>query len=272
MGVYHVDTPLAEFRLFDKLPQEIRYMIWKAAAEEEEPRAVLLFSKPRSCNPVEFCAAYASPGLLHACSGSRKAATRNYPPHLDALLSNATHPLATPIYFDGERDTLVLANEATRALMASLKYDHRLSPEEKSSLPHADMWNSFCDIRSVVVFGNKLNSAQALSSSQEETTGRNRIILAARHLLEGRREESKTKSWSRDMYISHGANFWSQMKVASMLRLSDKWELVLKLQSNPFLHYERIDGGGRLLVVGQLVGVEQRRLDRREGVSDHHIQ
>ncbi|EKD17807.1 uncharacterized protein L3040_002178 [Drepanopeziza brunnea f. sp. 'multigermtubi'] len=272
MGLYHVDTPLTNFRLFYKLPQEIRDMIWKAAAEEEEPRAVLLFSKPQLCRPVEFCAAYANPGLLHACTGSRKAAIRKHPQHLGALLSNATHPLATPIYFDNKRDTLVLANEATRALLASLKYDHRLSPEAKSSLSYTDMWNCFCDIRSVVVFGNKLHSAEALSSSQEETTGRNRIILAARHLLEGRSEGSKIKSWPRDIHISHGANFWSQMKLASILRLSNKWELVAKLQSNPYIHYERIGGGGRLLVVGQLVGIERRRLDRREEMTDHHIQ
>ncbi|KAL5323852.1 hypothetical protein ACEPPN_008394 [Leptodophora sp. 'Broadleaf-Isolate-01'] len=101
-----------EFKLFPKLPLELRLLIFAAAVAGVEPRNIEIFkseNRPviRNGWPSSFCLASSAsiPGLLHTCREARDVAKKTY------KLAFAGRPVRGPIYFDWDKDSLVLLHE-----------------------------------------------------------------------------------------------------------------------------------------------------------------
>ncbi|KAH6721820.1 hypothetical protein BKA61DRAFT_666559 [Leptodontidium sp. MPI-SDFR-AT-0119] len=95
-----------EFKLFPKLPLELRLLIFAAAVAGVEPRNIEIF-KSENGRPSSFCLASSAsiPGLLHTCREARDVAKKTY------KLAFAGRPVRGPIYFDWDKDSLVFLNE-----------------------------------------------------------------------------------------------------------------------------------------------------------------
>lgn len=70
--LYSSDAQLTQFTMFSILPYDIRYMIWSYAALY--PRSIVLFFDDLHFSEDLLRAAYANPGILHACRLSREIA------------------------------------------------------------------------------------------------------------------------------------------------------------------------------------------------------
>jgi hypothetical protein len=104
---------LKKFQIFQKLPTELRYAIWKLCivpriitiknASYEEIRKRYMFTETVYVTIVAAEAKNAVPAILHACQESRALALREWSLEFEPQLGR-------PIYFNWKRDTLFTEN------------------------------------------------------------------------------------------------------------------------------------------------------------------